>query len=805
MKNVLYLMKFALRNITRKYTYSISVITSVGVSVGALLCILTLSHLLLVQPLSYKDSDQLYVVTNQFLDANEKVKGEAYTYPGLLFLKDQQETFSASSSLFYSEDVIASEAHQPTVNNTYASSDWFSLLDIPMHLGRQFNEQEKLGTFNPNAIISYQAWGEHFNFDKDILDRNIDINGQTYSVIGVTSSVFSEPQLSERGRNTAVWLPWDFNPTGEEKRNNWSSINGSIFWVGRINSGYTQTQAQQILSPLINTRWQQEVSGKKFFSGWSINANVVPMKEYITGDSKDLVILLLVGVLGLVIITCVNIACLIMSRAAEQKKNMAIQASVGVKRHQLLLEKFVEVGLLMLFSTILAFVIAVIGFNLLQDQMSGVLPRVDELRLNAVTTISAVSIGLMLSLIFSYLSIGAINYNALASMLQSGGKGSGLQLSNRKQKVLIATQIAVASFLIFCNMALFIDSKRIIDTDTGFDVENVARIYVDENNKSDLSDAEIQSTMTEMRIALEAMPGVIGVSQSGSPLSRFSKMALTAVDTDESYTPLRKKVDHNYFSIINQTIVQGRNFTLEDIRNNARVMVVNDTMSNGFEDGLVNKRFSTGDGEPYTIIGVVKGISLPNSEPNISRVYTPNSLAANYFLVKLDPVMTLSREMIVSQIKALSPNYLLSDYSELEDTYRLTLFKQITTLTISAVLTLLVISLASLGIYGIVNNTVQQRRFELGTRVAIGAKKGQLVNLIIQHNLSPIVIGVIIQIIVLSGLYVFMNEEVMPFINMQLLGVFLANITIIIIIAFVACYLPMRQLFSKPPAFILRN
>ena len=130
MSNAAYLLRYAFRNILRKPMLSGSIVASVGISIGALLCILTLCNLLIVQPLPYKNADALYVVTNEFMDKDGEVKGEAYTYPGVLYLDKEQTAFSEAATLYYSDDVITSEPDQPAVKSTYASSDWFGLLQV---------------------------------------------------------------------------------------------------------------------------------------------------------------------------------------------------------------------------------------------------------------------------------------------------------------------------------------------------------------------------------------------------------------------------------------------------------------------------------------------------------------------------------------------------------------------------------------------------------------------------------------------------------------------------------------------------
>ncbi|QQP97288.1 ABC transporter permease [Lysobacter enzymogenes] len=803
MNRLAFFLRYAVHNVLRKPLLSGSIVASMGISIGALLCILTLCYLLIVQPLPYQRSDELYVVSNQFIDKDGEVKGEAYTYPGVLYQDDKQNVFSDTATMYYSQDVITSLPSQPAVNSTFASPGLFKLLGVPMHLGRQLDEREKLNSFAPSAVISYEAWRDQFGSDPDILKRKLDIAGKAYSIVGVTAPSFYEPQLSEVGRNTDVWLPWDFNPSDEDRRTSWSSISGAIYWMGRLKSGTTPQQAEQLLSGLIDPRWRQEVAGKPFFAGWTVKAKMASMRDAITGDSTRMAVLLLIGVIGLTLISCVNISCLMMSRAAEQQKSMAIQASVGARMRQLFAGKLAEIGLLIVASTLIAFAIAAFGFHVLQTNMATVLPRVDELHLNGVTVLAAVAICVTLSLVFTWLSISTINYKGLAGMVQSGSKGGGLQLSKRKQQILIGTQVAIASFLIFCNIALFLNSKRIIDTDMGFKVDGVSRLLLDDASQTEATPEQEVATLEAVRASLLSLPGVEGVSQSGSPLASFSKMALTDATSGKPFAPLRKAIDQDYFKMIQQRLVSGRNFTAQDVRAKSRVMIVDEAFAKEMGGDPLKTRLSTGDGEPYEVIGVVAGIALPNEEPGVARTYTPIGLDASYFLVKTSA--EISRETIVARLKETTGALIVNEYEPLRTTYRLALFKQFATLSISAALTVLIVLLSGLGIYGIVNNSVRQRRFELGTRIAIGAKKNQLVRLIARQNLLPIAVGVAVQLALLAAVYVYKKELVAPYVSSELLAVFAANLAIVLAIALNACYLPLRALFAQPPAFILRN
>lgn len=803
MNRLLFFLRYALHNVLRKPMLSGSIVASMSISIGALLCILTLCYLLIVQPLPYRDSDELYVVTNQFLNKDGKLKGEAYTYPAVQYLDQKQGVFSQTATLYYTQDVVTSLPSQPVVNSTYAAPSMFALLGTPMRMGRAFDDHEKLGSFQPSAILSYQAWRDTYDGDPDILGKKIDISGHAFNVVGVTAPSFYEPQLSETGRATDIWLPWDFNPSDADQRNSWSNISGSIFWMGRLKAGVSPTQADELLTRLVDVRWRQEVAGKAFFAGWTIRAKVHSLRDFITGDSTRMAILLLIGVVGLTLISCVNIACLMMSRAAEQQKSMAIQASVGARMGQLFVGKLAEIAMLILAATVLAFAVAVAGFAVLQANMATVLPRVGELHLNGVTVTSAAVLFVTLSLVFTWLSISIIDYRKLAGVVQSGSKGGGVQLSRRRQQVLIGTQVTIASFLIFCNIALFLNAKHIIDTDPGFTVDGVSRLLLDDASQTPQTPEQKRGKLEAVKSALAGVPGVTAVSQAGSPLSSFSKMALTDASSGAPYAPLRKAVDQDYFAIIDQPLVAGRNFSIQDIRNKSRVMVVDEAFARELGGDVLHTRLSTGDGDPYDVIGVVRSITLPNEAPGLPRTYTPVGLDSSFFLLRTSG--DVSREAVVNAVREVAPGLVVNDYVSLRETWRGALFKQIATLAISSALTILIVVLSGLGIYGIVNNSVRQRRFELGTRIAIGAKKNQLLGLIVRQNLSPIVVGIVVQIVCLAGIFVARRALVAPYVSTELLGVFAINLVIVLGIALNACYLPMRALFGQSPAFILRN
>lgn len=203
-----------------------------AVTLGALLCVLTLAYLLLLKPLPYPHEDKLFMVNHGFVSAQQEFSEGNFPYPGLIDLYNKQTQFSDTALVFYTEDAMTSLPLQPVMDVTYTTPKLLELIDMPVFMGRRFSDKEAKDTLNPVAVISHQTWQNQFGGDPAILNEKVSFKGLSFSIVGVTAPSFIEPQLHEAGRLTDVWLPWDFNPTSQRNRKRWTSNNEALVFVG---------------------------------------------------------------------------------------------------------------------------------------------------------------------------------------------------------------------------------------------------------------------------------------------------------------------------------------------------------------------------------------------------------------------------------------------------------------------------------------------------------------------------------------------------------------------------------------------
>ncbi|MBA6382251.1 ABC transporter permease [Colwellia sp. BRX10-6] len=815
MRKLILRHKQAWASLKKKPGFVLTVLMTMGITLGALLCAVTLNYLLLVEPLPYPEQDRLFVAQHKLIGAEKETKGVAYTYPGLVHLYKSKEAFEQAAIIIYGQDVIISHSSQPLVNTAYVTPELHQILASPMAMGRMFEVSEAMDTNNPVAMLSYNTWKKEYKSSADILNQKINLSGISYRIVGVLSENFVEPELNGIGRETQVWMPWDYNQTGNGQRQSFGNINGGLKFIGQLKNDVSKSQAEQLLTPLVSDRWQEGVAEIGFFKGWSIVMIVTPVKEIILGDSESIAIKLLAGVIGLVLIACLNITNLFMARTAEKQRQMAIQAAIGATKKHLFKGMLAETSLLMFMSIIIALVLAKVGFSVMQQYLGAILPRVSELSINPVTFGSAVLITVVFALFFAKLSTSMINYRALNTTLQSSGKGSGLQVSKKIRQVLIASQVALATVLVFANISLLKDAVKTINAPIGFTTNNISTLILNFSSTEFPTEEEAIPIMAEIMDKLEALPQVESISQTRSPLDGFNVRALTNVSNNERYTPYFNGIDHTYFNMIEQQILQGDNFTEIDRKDGNNIMIVNQAFARQLkaDSDVIGLQISTGRPEPFKIVGIVKDISIPNDTPigsdnadiGVPRAYIPNNLGNQSFMLKVKPGQTVSREQLGKLLSSVDSRYSVFSYKSADDILTQRLFAEITTAVTTAVLASLVFLLAGIGLYGILSYGTQLRRFELGARMAIGATRKHLLSMIINDNTKAVLIGFVGSVVLFAIAYIGMSEYIQPFITWQALPMVVASLVLIIMVTLFACYWPLRQYINKPAIFSLRG
>ncbi|OKY26591.1 ABC transporter permease [Thalassotalea sp. PP2-459] len=798
MKLFLFHLTLALKNLKHNKSYGFAVISTLALTLGALICALTLAFVMLYKPLPYPDQQQLTYVEHQLINNEQKIDGRAFTYPNLMHLYKQHDIFSQVAMQYLDADILTSEPSKPFVEISFVTPEWFDIFAAPMQLGRQFEQSEKVDSYNPVAILSHQMWQDMFGAREDIIGYSISFGGKSFEVIGVLAPDFNELNLAAPGVKSAMFIPWDFNSVSDSERVRWGNDDGSLTFVGKLPKNISHTQASQRLSQLINDNWRLNVAEHNFFDNWSINIVTTPLSELLIQDNEQLLFLLVLGTLGLAIIAIANIANLYLARTVQQQHTLAINAAVGAPTSGIIAMVVAEAVILLTSALMLSLLVAELGFSLMRTYLDSYLPRAAELSLNLFSVGAALAILFFLIGLFIALNLRITNYRQLITNLRSSGKGTKVQVSKKMRNVLITSQISIAIFLVFANSILLTDAYKVMKKPLGYQTDNIHSLVM---ALPSANQGMSEDTMQNLIRELSAHPSVDGVSQSQRP-SAFFMLAFTEQQSGRKYSERAKDIDENYFSLIGQPLISGENIQNKHRNEELRGIVVNDLLAHKMApDGdVIGLRINNST----FVSGVVKSINVPGQKAPEPRFYFLSRASRNALLIKTKPNQTLSRDAILTIVSDISPQLNIFSYQPIQHYKDARLFASKTTTITTLTLIVITLLLCSIGLYGILKYNSEMRRFEIGTRIAIGAKASDIIKMVCGENIKPLILGVIINLVIISaGFYIYsvlLNE----YINQHLIWTFLISLIIVSAIVLIASYLPVKKYINQPAILSLR-
>jgi len=804
LKFELALAKSALLNVAG---FSSTVIATLSVTLGVLICIFSLNHVLLVKSLPYPSAEQLVVVQQTYHEDGEDYFG-AQSAPGMLLWYKNQQVFDQFALVFDFKQMVADHPDQPSALINFVTPEYFSLLSPAMHLGRVINENEGLDTHQAKVVLSYKTWQQWYKSDDNIIGQKVMLGHVSYKVIGVTSENFIAP-ANRYNQAPDFWLPWDYQTLDV---NNWGVMTRALNSIGKLKAGISTQQATAHLSTMLDEGYAASGTPK---SGDKAGALIVSLKDIIVGDSSRVALLLLSGVIGLLLIAVTNVTNLFLSRAAQKQRTMAIQAALGAKPNQLFIAMFAESLILSLIAGTLGLLIAGWGFVLLEELAGTQLPRIAELGLDQTTLLFTGFMVVLLATIFAKLSSRVVNYDSLQIQLQSSGKGSGLQVSKRVRNFLIALQVALATLLLAGATIVIEQALETVLHPLGFNEEDVLYLRVERPKGASYSPeslVEMNLLTLSIKSELEKLPQVVSVSRSIKPVIFKGTNSMTLTDRDGNRVGgyAFNMVDDNYFDILELPLVAGRTFTKQkDPRYHINEIMLSESLARELAPGgdAIGKIYHIQPTQPLKVIGIVKDYYRPGmtSDYGYQRYYMPYAAFEDFgFDIKLTKEAVLNRETILPLLLKLNSKLRIRTVISHENQHAELIYKHKLTAGLTLVLGLLSLLLAAAGIYGVLNYSTQMRRYELGIHLSLGAKTHRVRNMVMKESLLPVLLGMSISAILSVGIFLVVRQQVDFAISLNIVGM-LTVIPIMLAVAYLACYIPIQAAISQDPIKALRN
>jgi predicted permease len=738
-----------------------------------------------------------------------------FTYPDVEAVRDGQQSFTGITACNFALMSLTGKGKPERVWGMVASANYFEVLGVRPILGRGFLpvEDEKPGGA-PVAMISYRLWQTHFGANPDIVGQAIEINQHPYTIVGVTPAVF---QGSQTGVRTEIWVPIMMEeqlvPQGDLLHDH------HYFWLlafGRLKSGVAPEQAQEEMT----LRLKREAKNYPEEHKGHDSVTVYPLWRNPFGLNYFLSTLLpmLMAIAGLVLLlACANVANLMLVRSMVRRREIAIRISLGASRWRLVRQLLVESLILALAGGVIALLIT----SWTAGTLMKFIPKTDfpvslGIAVNRAVLLATLVISVLTGVIFGILpALRASGAAPVAVLKEDTGSASGGLRKAPLASGLVVAQISLSLLLLIC-AGLFIRSfMSAQQINPGFNSHSVLIASYDlfTAGYSNASGAEFDRQLVAK---LEALPGIQSVALSDRvPLgfgggSTSVKPEGYVSQANESMETQVAIITPNYFQTLQIPMVKGRDFTMQDMKNSQRVVIVSEAFVNHYwpnQEALGKQLNSDLTHEWFTVVGVARDgkVNQLNEKPMpflylpLYQVYRPTMMV----IVRTTGDPLAFGKTVDKTIHELNADLVVFDVTTLELREQIASFGQRVAGTFVGAFGLLALALAAVGIYGVTAYTTRQRTHEIGVRMALGAGKEDILRLVIGHGLRLTLVGV--------GLGLAASFALTRFLRSMLLGVtstdvltFSSVAILLCAVALFACFIPARRAMGVDPMVALR-
>jgi predicted permease len=801
-------VRYALRQLRKSPGFTAVAVITLALGTGANTAIFSVVNTVLLAHLPYKDADRLAMVWASIQARGGELNSiSAGDFNDWKNKNDVFEDVAAS----YDNEVTLTGSGEPKLVLGYAfTPNYFQILGVTPALGRTFTEDEAVHE-QTVTVISDKMWRTTLHGDPQILGRSITLNAKPYTVIGVMPPDFNYPPQTE------LWMPLAIPPhmTGDYEHH-------YIRVMGRLKSGISPAEAQ---TRMVALEHQIAAAHPDFDAGNEVV--VEPLRRQLTGDIR-MPLLVLLGAVGFVLcIACANIASLLLARSAGRRKEVSVRVALGASRLRLLRQPMTESVLLAFLGGALGILLAFWGTHLLlgifpNDVANLSIPKVESIPINASVLWFAVAITLLTVLIFGGApAMQSARANANEVLKESSrGLFGGARSSNLRGVLVVAEFIL--SLVLLTGAGLFVKSFRIVaGGDLGFRADHLLalEIFLPPNRYPEAPPEKREAFVDGVVKRLETLPGVQSAAATNFlPLTGFwgttdfliEGHALPKAGVKPSAD--NRLITPGYFSTMAMTLLRGRGFADTDRSGSEKVAVINSTLAElyfGSEDPL-GKALNLGSAEHpdrWRVVGLVSDVKAFGPDqpvhPDLYRPLSQASFPLLAFAVRTtgNPSALLKpSEQAIWDIDKDQPVFDAFPVSKLAA-------QSVTLRRASAVLltgfSALALILTAVGLYGITAYTVAQRTQEIGIRMALGAKRGDVLRLILGQGTRLVLVGEVIGIagalvlarLITSLLYGVQANDPWVFASV---GMALA------VVAWLACYIPARRAAKTDPMVALR-
>ena len=790
-------LRYSIRQLLKKPGFAATAVLTLALGIGANTAIFGVVNSVLLRALPFKDPERIAMVweTIPMIGLVENTPAPA----NFLRWREESKSFESLAALAPSFTNLTGGGEPEKIDSLRATAEVFPLLGVEPLLGRWFLPEEDRPGNNRVAVISHGLWQRRFGADREMVGKSITLNDSPYTVVGVMPAHFSIPVA-----NSELWIPMAFGPNAAKETSR------NLFAVGRLKSGVTHEQAQAELTAMAED-WQEQDTQTTFRFG----INIVPIQEHITGTIRLALLVLLAATGFVILIACANVANLLLARAAARQKEIAVRIALGAGRWRLARQLLTESLLLSFLGGAVGLLVAVWSVSLLSSAMPENLAQAKAANIDARVLGFAFMMSLITGIIFGLAPALQSTRPNLNEILKEGGRDSSAVARRWTRSALVIVEVSLAMVLLVGAGLLMKSFLRLSDIDMGFRAENLLTMQVQLASARYRDQAKRTAFFDQLLERARALPGVESAAViSGVPVSWTGGGATFQIEgraEPDNTTPISnyRIISPDYFHAMGIPPISGRYFTEQDTENSEPVAIISQSLARASwpDENPLGRRLVWGAGGPMlTIVGVVRDVRLVAAnevKPHVYMPYTQNRIAPYELVIRSKGDLTGLAAAVRNEVWAIDKDQPVSKIRTMEQILSDSIARHRFNTILLAVFAALAMAIAAIGIYGVMSYTVTQSTREIGIRMALGAKRADIVRMVVGQGLGLTSIGVVAG---LASSFALMRllESLLYGVSATDVTTFAAVTVLLIAVSALACFIPARRATRVDPIVALR-
>ncbi len=793
-------IRFGVRMLRKNPGFTAVAVLTLALGIGANTAIYSVVDAVLLSPLPYANSERLVYLLDKY--PNNMIFIDS-SYPEYLDWKAQTDIFDDLAAYTWRPSTITGQAEPERVWVVRSTANFLPLIAPPPFLGRYFNKESENPNSAPVAVLSYSFWQKRFGGENSVLGKPIRLDGRSRTIIGVMPPGMRNRLPSSFQPGVDVWEPLRLTPETSGRGQHF------MFAIGALQEGITVAQAQQRANSIAAHMAEEGITEHI--------PQILSLQSWIAGGAQT-PLLVLLGAAGFVLLlTCANIANLLLARSSARQKEVAIRMALGATRLRLVRQLVTEGLLLSLVGGCLGLLIAwwsVAGFA--ATQLSG-LPNADQLGMDSTMLASALIVSLLTGLLFSLAPAFQTSRTELVQNLKEGGRqGSGTGSRTRLRSFLVAGEVAVTLMLLVGTGLLFRSFFALMHVDLGFNPDRLLSVSLSLPDARYPSPEQQQFFYDDVLNRISSLPGVESAALVNvTPLNNSfnSSFRISPATSSDSNQPLAasRLVSPGYFKTMGIPLLLGRPFDEKDSRASARVAIVTKEFARRFlpADNLLGQKVATSwsNDEFMEIVGVVGDVKAGRIEGQLQLgVYIPHKQTIRSSMTFM--IRTASNpESIIPTVRktilAVDKNQPVEAAGTVAQRVALLTANRRITLMLLGIFSGLALFLATLGLYGVLSHIVSYRTHEIGIRMALGASRPQILGNILSQGMRLVFVGLVVGLAGALALSRYLGSLLYSVSAFDPVTFFTVPI-VVAAVASAACYLPARRATRVDPMVALR-